>query len=99
MADWKKCSEFETPEDCSTNEMIKEETERLRETAKHCSKILDNSNNSDILSVKMLKNEKRRCEQLAGWLEELEMYRSLAPRELTDKITKQLKENSICKET
>ena len=65
------------------DEAIKYEKESLQ----HCKRMLEEIY-EDNLENKILKFEVKQHDQLAEWLEELKMYKSLAPRELVSEKQK-----------
>ena len=60
---------------------LDEAIEYEKESLQHCKRMLEEIY-EDNLENKILKFEVKQHDQLAEWLEELKMYKSLAPREL-----------------
>lgn len=66
---------------------LDEAIEYEKESLQHCKRILEEIY-EDNLENKILKFEVKQHDQLAEWLEELKMYKSLAPRELVSEKQK-----------
>lgn len=66
---------------------LDEAIEYEKESLQHCKRMLEEIY-EDNLENKILKFEVKQHEQLATWLEELKMYKSLAPRELVSEKQK-----------
>ena len=66
---------------------LDEAIEYEKEQLQHCKRMLEEIY-EDNLENKILKFEVKQHDQLAEWLEELKMYKSLAPRELVSERQK-----------
>ena len=66
---------------------LDEAIEYEKESLQHCKRMLEEIY-EDNLENKILKFEVKQHDQLAEWLEELKMYKSLAPRELVSEKQK-----------
>ena len=66
---------------------LDEAIEYEKESLQHCKRMLEEIY-EDNLENKILKFEVKQHEHLAEWLEELKMYKSLAPRELVSEKQK-----------
>ena len=66
---------------------LDEAIEYEKESSQHCKRMLEEIY-EDNLENKILKFEVKQHDQLAEWLEELKMYKSLAPRELVSEKQK-----------
>ena len=66
---------------------LDEAIEYEKESSQHCKRMLEEIY-EDNLQNKLLTFEVKQHEQLAEWLEELKMYKSLAPRELVSEKQK-----------
>ena len=66
---------------------LDETIEYEKESLRHCKRMLEEIY-EDNLENKILKFEVKQHDQLAEWLEELKMYKSLAPRELVSEKQK-----------
>ena len=66
---------------------LDEAIEYEKESFQHCKRMLEEIY-EDNLENKILKFEVKQHDQLAEWLEELKMYKSLAPRELVSEKQK-----------
>ena len=75
---WQNRGEFMT---------LDEAIEYEKESLQHCKRMLEEIY-EDNLENKILKFEVKQHEHLAEWLEELKMYKSLAPRELVSEKQK-----------